>query len=141
MIRRPPRATRTDTLLPDTTLCRSQGAFLVAVEQLAHRRQRSLAIARQHQRRRRETGEAAVVVAQRIGIVAVDAAALQFAAQLVGPGAEAARALLQLFQQPLFRTRQRLVWHGEFVVARILHEAGGVRSEEHTSELQSLMRI
>src|SRR3546814_5005018 len=31
MIRRPPRATRTDTLFPDTTRVRSQGDMLVAV--------------------------------------------------------------------------------------------------------------
>src|SRR3546814_3990437 len=62
MIRRPPRSTRTDTLFPYTTLFRSQlnqrqrrqSAFLVPVEQLAHGRQRRLAVARQHQRRRSE---------------------------------------------------------------------------------------
>src|SRR3546814_14812352 len=51
MIRRPPRSTRTDTLCPDTTLCRSPRARRldaqreevgVAVRALAQRRQRCL---------------------------------------------------------------------------------------------------
>src|SRR3546814_5217699 len=32
MLRRPPRATRTDTLFPYTTLCRSEGQEMLAVE-------------------------------------------------------------------------------------------------------------
>src|SRR3546814_3373654 len=77
MIRRPPRATRTDTLFPYTTLFRSGGAAL-AVE------------------------------------IAFETMADRFVEQHAGPaGAE---------------------YHGHFARRR-------GRSEEHTSELQSLMRI
>src|SRR3546814_9782685 len=93
MIRRPPRSTRTDTLLPDTTLFRSLAL---------------LAFQRLHQR-----GFLAADVgarAKRVVDVDVDAAAEDVRAQpAVGVG------LCGGFFQ--------------------------VRSEEHTSELQSLMRI
>src|SRR3546814_11403324 len=37
MIRRPPRSTRTDTLFPYTTLCRSQAEAIFHVEDRLHR--------------------------------------------------------------------------------------------------------
>src|SRR3546814_7241080 len=88
MRRRPPISTRTDTLLPDTTLFRSFGKYIAAVAGNAGRAWH-----------RRRPG-------------AAPAAAGRCAAVL---GPDAARHL----RRP-----------GE-----------GARSEEHTSELQSLMRI
>src|SRR3546814_6559294 len=89
MIRRPPRSTRTDTLFPDTTLCRSGRPAPAPVGEPADKRRgrdKAEEIAR------RGTGEI----------------------RQTGAGGE----------------------HGE--ADRPLEE---VRSEEHTSELQSLMRI
>src|SRR3546814_1235613 len=86
MIRRPPRSTRTDTLVPYTTLFRSAGAGRVR----AGRRPRAA--------RRQRTAAGAVGTAH------------------------PARAA---------RTRR----------PGVIHHRPRVRSEEHTSELQSLMRI
>src|SRR3546814_4470541 len=87
MIRRPPRSTRTDTLFPYTTLCRSGGV------------------------------EAAVA--------ARDADAL-----------ESLDALARAFDH--LHVHAHGVARGE---SRRLALGGQPRSEEHTSELQSLMRI
>src|SRR3546814_9179265 len=94
MIRRPPRSTRTDTLLPYTTLFRSSGSVDLHFQE----RQRS---------------QAGVVVVHRDG------------AEPVG------REIVGVVE---FHRRRGGV-HGQ------LHHPGGERSEEHTSELQSLMRI
>src|SRR3546814_4786828 len=84
MIRRPPISTRTDTLFPYSTLCRSGGQHRDAVDPAGDRRQAA------HSRRLGQPG-----------------------VQLVGAAVGAHRAAL----------------------------GAPVRSEEHTSELQSLMRI
>src|SRR3546814_1474923 len=86
MIRRPPRSTRTDTLFPYTTLCRSPA-------------RRPAAGLRQHERRQPWFGEAEVVAVRR-------------------------------------DRRQRQVDRQRVAMPPQDH-----RSEEHTSELQSLMRI
>src|SRR3546814_3964433 len=86
MIRRPPRSTRTDTLFPYTTLCRSD----------RHRR-----------------GSVAILV-----LMALDLGDVAF----------------QLVQVFLGAHRRLGGMLGLFAQQR-------VRSEEHTSELQSLMRI
>src|SRR3546814_5954225 len=93
MVRRPPRSTRTDTLFPYTTLCRSTAA---AAEDAAG------------------SGGANMVVDRRV-------------------------------------VRDSLVEHDAVVTNVLAHSrdeefhrdrfAVGLRSEEHTSELQSLMRI
>src|SRR3546814_6390655 len=90
LIRRPPRSTRTDTLFPYTTLCRSQLRVQRQRDQPRH----------DHQEQVRQLQEAGQDRA--------------LASLVEGPGSE--RAL-----------------HDELVQ--------GPRSEEHTSELQSLMRI
>src|SRR3546814_8470554 len=112
MIRRPPRSTRTDTLLPYTTLFRSfeaddaidffglgrehdDGRVVVAPAQAAADRQ--AVFARQHQ-----------VEHQQVEVLALPQLAHFF-------GVFGDEAVESLFRQ--------------------------VRSEEHTSELQSLMRI
>src|SRR3546814_10000747 len=51
MIRRPPRATRTDTLVPDTTLCRSPAAPAPPPEKFARFRPRGAPRSRQAQNR------------------------------------------------------------------------------------------
>src|SRR3546814_8535493 len=96
MIRRPPRSTRTDTLLPYTTLFRSLVAHAVdiAVDAFVEREEQPLDVARGGQ-----------------------------FAQPVEPGTD--RAMVEM-----------LALIG---VAPRLHPRS--RSEEHTSELQSLMRI
>src|SRR3546814_2204245 len=111
MIRRPPRSTRTYTLLPYTTLFRS-----------------SLG------RRVGRTGIADMVRSLRQHLAEVETAALT--AQRAGPAqqgacpAEVGRAVHAVHQ------------HDPHIVAGIwsVGGAGRVRSEEHTSELQSLMR-
>src|SRR3546814_6031174 len=97
MIRRPPRPTRTDTLLPYTTLCRSA--------------------------------------------VAVELRALRFADRGVR-GPVAMDDGVETRQQPGIRRLPRWieVFHGTSFRGWRSHSAAA-RSEEHTSELQSLMRI
>src|SRR3546814_6700577 len=91
MIQRPPRSTRTDTLVPYTTLCRSAGDHLVG----------AVDAARLHLRRRLDPGAALPLDDPRIAI-GMD---------------ERPPALIEQLR------------------------GNGIRSEEHTSELQSLMRI
>src|SRR3546814_7978402 len=98
MIRRPPISTRTDTLFPYTTLCRSRiaaGAD-VGVTDAGDRRQRD------------------------------------------GPCLRKPRAFLL---HPAQRRHHRRVLVEVIRAHRVEHEDGHGRSEEHTSELQSLMRI
>src|SRR3546814_10105073 len=126
MIRRPPRATRTDTLFPYTTLFRSQNAVEViedgdqalgtrdfATAHAAHADQRREAIVE------REAIEAALIVVGPPSLdhrhQAVFDAEIARAGPTVEVGADGARYAVEHFL--------------------------AVRSEEHTSELQSLMRI
>src|SRR3546814_12222244 len=100
MIRRPPKSKRTDILVPDTTLFRSQeeGGELGEVRRVDH--QQGLLMS---------TPEAAAGTSE---AVASTTASLQ----------EAIAEAEQLIANPPF-------------------EVNAQRSEEHTSELQSLMRI
>src|SRR3546814_1680575 len=113
MIRRPPRSTRTDTLFPYTTLFRSPLRCVGAVlEGLALR-------------------------CDRLADLADDAhaAAVELHGELDG---------LAGFEQG-FDVGDRLAecHHGAFLALVLERDgrAGHLRSEEHTSELQSLMRI
>src|SRR3546814_7789847 len=118
MIRRPPRSTRTDTLFPYTTLCRS-------------------GVAGQHRVVGHERGDLLVQV-----LLPVHA---------LGDGLDDEVAVLELLQadfivgrddgraQRLRRQRRRAELAA--VGDGLEHDAVRVRSEEHTSELQSLMRI
>src|SRR3546814_5497613 len=103
MIRRPPRSTRTDTLLPYTTLFRSA---------LHRHRPCAMGRSRSHQPRAEHADRDPHAGADQ----QPDPAAPERSADADEPGA-----------QP----RQPAVQRGEPVA----------RSEEHTSELQSLMRI
>src|SRR3546814_4472853 len=107
MIRRPPRSTRTDTLFPYTTRCRSgPGGGHAQFDQPPCRKQ-AWRVEGRLQR-----------VPVEIAAVGVEDLALG-AAFLAGAGAHGIGG---------FQHQQRL-------------RAGDHRSEEHTSELQSLMRI
>src|SRR3546814_1325241 len=118
MIRRPPRSTRTDTLFPYTTLFRSllrrMRLGAVALQPLLP------AADRQH-----PVGAHLQLVVQRLHRLVVE----------------------RIFRVlALARPDQRLMRVGEAGALEIGHGVGlapddVVRSEEHTSELQSLMRI
>src|SRR3546814_7440030 len=109
MMRRPPRSTLTDTLVPYPTLFRSPARLAVGRPRPAHRRQRGVLPGRHH---------------------GLGAAAL-------------AGALRHRRRHPECRRR----WPGGQAVSQTMiavenvSKAFGGRSEEHTSELQSLMRI
>src|SRR3546814_4638202 len=111
MIRRPPRSTRTDTLFPYTTLFRSRGDSLIKQATLAHHRLGLLGVVPQ--------------------------------VQILDPGIE----LVEAAQRPVpVQESAQQVEGGPDLVDMSLrfgaHEAVLIlRSEEHTSELQSLMRI
>src|SRR3546814_12217696 len=110
MIRRPPSATRSNTLLPYTTLFRSRAQVRVGVDPLAALPQEvrapvEVVVERGELRRRLALGGLDVGL----------------------EGLLAGKHALQLFQH-----RRELRLH-------VLHPR--VRSEDHTSELQSLMRI
>src|SRR3546814_4020949 len=113
MIRRPPRSTRTDTLFPYTTLFRSfEGApAAVAYGPAA----RTVALRLKYGRR---LGHARLMATLMLRPLRA----------LAGEGAGEGEALL--VPVPLHRWR---LWSRGFNQA--------ARSEEHTSELQSLMRI
>src|SRR3546814_5727085 len=113
IIRRPPRSTRTDTLFPYTTLFRS------------HRHQALAAVVLEAGRMHldREPGAVGAHVGHfdDVGAAAVD-----------GVPDRAEVALGQVRVQQLDRLADDLLARAP---------VGGHRSEEHTSELQSLMRI
>src|SRR3546814_2198565 len=113
MIRRPPRSTRTDTLFPYTTLFRS------------HAKQKNVA-----------TAKAAPEGAGDVWTwTAIDADTKLIVSYYVGDrSGESAMVLMDDLQGRL-ANRVQLTTDGH----RAYLEA--VRSEEHTSELQSLMRI
>src|SRR3546814_8769310 len=104
MIRRPPRSTRTDTLFPYTTLCRSAHRAVGQLEKLEHGR-----------------ADAHVV-------------------QVVAFGIVLGRVELRDEENLLVGLHRRLE-RGDRFVATDEQRHDHIRSEEHTSELQSLMRI
>src|SRR3546814_6278573 len=129
MIRRPPRSTRTDTLVPYTTLFRSSptGAFFCPKRGLTGHDRGSTRVAREVNgptRINREPNTLARIVAggypRRMSQVTAhkDAERADNVGFWVGVGA------------------MTLIGGALYVAHRVL-----MRSEEHTSELQSLMRI
>src|SRR3546814_976529 len=117
MIRRPPRSTRTDTLFPYTTLFRSQRHRHNVLVEIAHARDGAGC----------DFGQALVergleAFSERHGTKRVDRNAL------VPPFARGGAG----------QRSDRFLGH---VVGRHADRALKARSEEHTSELQSLMRI
>src|SRR3546814_8058704 len=108
MIRRPPRSTRTDTLLPDTTLFRSDPEQAYFAEGL--------------------TEDVVTDLSQLSGLLTVVHRGARDGRERPSPQ-EAARTL-----------------RASYVLEGSVRKLGGrvrvtARSEEHTSELQSLMRI
>src|SRR3546814_6561388 len=115
MIRRPPRSTRTDTLFPYTTLFRSTRL-------------------RPHRHR---GGDAAAECANSDTLqVEVGGQAVQFVATAEGGAREALGLAAAVFV--LLLTFGSVVTMGLPLATALI---GLDRSEEHTSELQSLMRI
>src|SRR3546814_3394658 len=118
MIRRPPRSTRTDTLFPYTTLFRS-AVEAVVDQRIADRR-----------------GQA---VTERIAQIAAGLERIAFAVgeELLVEPDFVVRELITARERPIFgerNARTKLEAGRDLAVGRL-------RSEEHTSELQSLMRI
>src|SRR3546814_2820019 len=119
MIRRPPRSTRTDTLFPYTTLFRSAGNFFLVSSLVCGSLRRTNTV--------RSQGLAGVLLA-----IAEAGIGGEFLQQSARDGGEAA-----------LRARRRWLCGPDWGRARgrfRLAPSDG-RSEEHTSELQSLMRI
>src|SRR3546814_10642544 len=125
MIRRPPRATRTDTLLPYTTLFRSGEGLGEVFE---YRLQLLFDVRRQGLR-----------LADALQHVAV-LAAHQAEEGLLETGDGIDRHLVEI---PLHAgiDRDDLLFDRQRLVLGLLQQLGQASSEEHTSELQSLMRI
>src|SRR3546814_10236109 len=98
MIRRPPRSTRTDTILPYTTLFRSRRVLGVDAVEIA----------------RLQCADSSIAHSRSVSVIARSCRSAGF-------------------DHPL-----RLPHGGD---DRGLHVVAAIRSEEHTSELQSLMRI
>src|SRR3546814_4576013 len=120
MIRRPPRSTRTDTLFPYTTLFRSEGlADLLFAETEAQRRG-AIAMVEGHFSRR-----VAVWEMDLLRISALVEAELDFSDEDDVPEGAVEKVALLL----------------EALLAEIIAEQEHPRSEEHKSEIQSLMRI
>src|SRR3546814_8774165 len=116
LIRRPPRLTRTDTLFPYTTLFRSSiGAAVDIAAQLYD--QPVLRVDR-------AMAEKAVATGRRIGVVATLSTTLNPTADLVRRVAAEQGKQIEIVEH---------LCEGAFEAV--------MRSEEHTSELQSLMRI
>src|SRR3546814_9662636 len=128
MIRRPPRSTRTDTLFPYTTLVRSHHVVVEILGEALPQLQCMLV------ERRRLVPQ---VVGAHDGGVAPGVAAAQPAALHHRDGADA----VQLGQVIGSRQAVAAAADDDHVVARLRLGALPGRSEEHTSELQSLMRI
>src|SRR3546814_8200873 len=111
MLRRPPRSTRTDTLFPYTTLCRSLKQHLIATGDWSDEQHKTLASQLDAEVKK------ALREAEAIGT-------------LGSTKLDPATMFDDVFKElPVHLQRQR----------QSARRAG--RSEEHTSELQSLMRI
>src|SRR3546814_9251153 len=119
MIRRPPRSTRTDTLFPYTTLFRSIGVGIGKARRgPLHRPRHHLPAAQRKEEFGRQRGDRP--------IAGPDKAAIARPRRAPQPRISGER-----------RTEHRHI--GAKGQVRLIDVAG--RSEEHTSELQSLMRI
>src|SRR3546814_3791050 len=126
MIRRPPRSTRTDTLFPYTTLFRSLG--IVGGEQIDLAR---LVIARRDHDIIVGGGLADADAEADVGLLVEQFILRDRRAELVQPDIVGAPILVREAIEDRVVTRRP--------DERRERAGGGVRSEEHTSELQSLM--
>src|SRR3546814_10579849 len=126
MIRRPPRSTRTDTLLPYTTLFRSSSLLNRIFEPSTYSRAASVVI----QWRPRFSAARAVVPDPAKGSKTISSGRLRNSIIL---DANAIGMRAGWAGRPASRHALVYAWSAEFGIWK--------RSEEHTSELQSLMRI
>src|SRR3546814_8825389 len=120
MRRRPPRSTRTDTLFPYTTLFRSAVAAVRALEGSAQA----------------ERWFPGILAGATVAALAIDESKHH----------DPARIALEAKRQGngfVLNGVKQFVVHGNSadVILVAARTSGGSRSEEHTSELQSLMRI
>src|SRR3546814_5774587 len=122
MIRRPPRSTRTDTLFPYTTLFRSAARAAAAGDVVGDRRAQAAA-------GRRPGGQALPAAGRRLRR---ELQRLQFGRHLQPAQGAAA-------DEPGAGARHAPAGGAGGPLRRPVRQAA--RSEEHTSELQSLMRI
>src|SRR3546814_4805649 len=128
MIRRPPRSTRTDTLFPYTTLFRSTPDEDVTA---------SLALNRELCQRSRYVAGANNLAAPRIGAAVTVGRVQQLVLLALWEGVKNVEASVWSW---LSAQSERLMRDGE-VLETAEENVEEIRSEEHTSELQSLMRI
>src|SRR3546814_2395884 len=129
MILRPPRSTRTDTLLPYTTLFRS--ASIVAISELRQR----IGIAIKDAIGMRNGLAVFVLAIDRLDAV-IETYGRELTDEIL---ASCAARLAQLTETAVIC--EQLQNDRFVVVIADLLEQRDIRSEEHTSELQSLMRI
>src|SRR3546814_6753357 len=125
MIRRPPRSTRTDTLVPYTTLFRSQKLGWIGLGRMGYPMAERLAKAGHDisvWNRTRDKAEPLAQKGARIVDAPVDLADVDILFTMVSTGGDLEQ-----------------VYFGDDGI--INGRNGPIRSEEHTSELQSLMRI
>src|SRR3546814_9354436 len=139
MIRRPPRSTRTDTLFPYTTLFRSRvaGPGLVS----AAGRLKPVAVEPQLQHHQVPYQP---VVRRRLGPRVLAHHPVQKLAAHEVPPAQRSEAVVGQLAQARMVARPLVERHAEAVLLlgdHLLRQEVAERSEEHTSELQSLMRI
>src|SRR3546814_6534756 len=139
MIRRPPRSTRTDTLFPYTTLFRSQGRQGPSARHRACGRRLAGA-----GRRLQEKGGGGARPPVPAGCERPALGRGRRCVRLVAVGAREGLSPHQRHLRRLGHGRQRagdgVRQHGRYVRHRRRLHPRSVRSEEHTSELQSLMR-
>src|SRR3546814_8427867 len=121
MIRRPPRSTRTDTLFPYTTLFRANPLYLAELARIALRTPGQLA-------------EADALSAKAFALADDNPAVMKGREAVL----EALRRTKPAVDLPPTGSVATPLSAPEVVPAMA---AAGSRSEEHTSELQSLMRI
>src|SRR3546814_4652527 len=129
MIRRPPRSTRTDTLFPYTTLFRSE-VHVQRVDLVDGGQQGRGALPDQRALGHLLLAGAAVDRRAHGGVAEVDLGAVDGGLADLDRGGRAALA----------GQRVVVIGFGDELLRQQLARAVGVRSEEHTSELQSLMR-
>src|SRR3546814_6868575 len=131
MIRRPPRSTRTDTLFPYTTLFRSHRHQVVELEHEADVVAAPL----------RQLAGAHAVDARAVDLDLAAAGRVQAADQVEQGGLARTRGTHQRDEVALVDVQVQAVQHGDLLRAALVGLGEVARSEEHTSELQSLMRI
>src|SRR3546814_6922616 len=137
MIRRPPRAKRTDTLFPDTTLFRSYHQLFARLQPELERRRLGTS-----------TYFALSLLGERDGrtLSELDTQASAAGASITGLAARQLVLLGLVTASDDADPRLTLTAKGQQVVIELMAVAktasdDAERSDEHTSELQSLMRI